>query len=544
MADFDTGLERREANFAPLTPIDYFVRTSEVYPHKLAIVHGNIRRTWGETYDRCRRLAVALRQYGVKRNVTVATILLNTPEMVEAHFGVPMSGGVLSTLNVRLDVEALIFCMKHGEAKVLFVDTEFLHMLPRIREELPALYIIQVNDVLGPPAPLSKHADIDYESLLNSAKNMYDWSFPQDEWDAIALNYTSGTTGDPKGVVYHHRGAALNALSNIIEWNMPRYPVYLWTLPMFHCNGWCFPWTVAARAGVNVCLRKVDAKVCFDLIRREKVTHYCAAPIVHKTLAEAPDELKAGINHKVKGEISGAAPPVAVLEAMEKIGFEITHVYGLTEVYGPSSVCVEREEWADLPLEERAAKKSRQGVRNMLQNGLMVMNPNTMDIVENDAQDMGEIMFRGNLVMKGYLKNKEATDAAFAGGWFHTGDLAVLDSEGYAQIRDRSKDIIISGGENISSVELEDVLYKHPSVLACAIVAVPDEKWGEVPVAFIELKPNARLTEEEVVEYCRSHMARFKVPKRVIFQELPKTATSKVQKYELRKKAKEAVGIK
>lgn len=543
MADFDTGLHRREANFAALTPIDYLVRTSEVYPNKLAIVHGNIRRSWKETYDRCRRLAVALRQYGVKRNTTVAVMLPNTPEMVEAHFGVPMSGGVLCSLNIRLDTEALIFCLQHGEAKVLIIDSEFVHHLPAIREAMPALYVIQANDPLGPLVPPSQDVDTDYESLLQSARNLYDWQMPEDEWDAIALNYTSGTTGDPKGVVYHHRGAAINAISNIIEWNMPRHPVYLWTLPMFHCNGWCFPWTVAARAGVNVCLRKFDPKVCFDLIRQEKVTHYCAAPIVHSGLANAPDEVKAGVDHVVKGQIAGAAPPEAVLAAMEKIGFEITHVYGLTEVYGPSSVCIERAEWKDLSLEERAAKKARQGVRNMMQAGMMVMNPNTMDIVENDGQDMGEIMFRGNIVMKGYLKNQEATDAAFSGGWFHTGDLAVLDAEGYAQIRDRSKDIIISGGENISSIELEDVLYKHPNVLACAIVAVPDEKWGEVPVAFIELKPGARWTEEEVVEYCRANMARFKVPKRVIFQELPKTATSKVQKYELRQKAKEAVGL-
>lgn len=544
MADFDTGLERCQANFSALSPIEFFVRTSEVYPHKLAIVHGSIRRSWGETYDRCRRLAVALRQFGVKRSTTVAVMCPNTPEMVECHFGVPMSGGVLNTLNTRLDADGLIYCLKHGEAKVLIIDSEFLHHLPAIRDALPALLVVQANDILGPQVPLSEDADMDYESLLKSAKNMHNWQLPDDEWDAIALNYTSGTTGDPKGVVYHHRGAALNALSNIIEWNMPRYPVYLWTLPMFHCNGWCFPWTIAARAGVNVCLRKVDAATCFDLIRREKVGYYCAAPIVHKTLAEAPDEMKAGITHKVKGEVAGAPPPAAMLAAMEQMGFEITHVYGLTEVYGPSSVCVEREEWKDLTLDERATKKSRQGVRNMLQNAMMVLNPSTMDIVENDAKDMGEIMFRGNLVMKGYLKNPEATQEAFSHGWFHTGDLAVLDEEGFAQIRDRSKDIIISGGENISSVELEDVLYKHPNVLACAIVAVPDEKWGEVPVAFIELKQGATWTEAEVIEYCRANMARFKVPKKVIFQELPKTATSKVQKYELRKRAKEAVGIK
>lgn len=543
MADFDTGLEKNKANFTALTPIDYLVRTAEVYPEKLAIVYGNIRRTWKETYDRCRRLASALKQLGVKRNTTVATLLHNTPEMVEAHFGVPMSKGVLCTLNVRLDVSSLIFCMQHGEAKVLIIDSEFIHMLPEIRQAIPSLYIIQVNDLIGFPSEISQHADDDYESFIKSSTNLYGWSLPEDEWDAITLNYTSGTTGNPKGVVYSHRGAAINTISNIVEWDMPRHAVYLWTLPMFHCNGWCFPWTVAARAGVNVCLRKFDAKECFDLIRKEKVTHFCAAPIVHKLLAELPDKFKAGINHTVKGLIAGASPPIAVLEAMEKIGFEITHVYGLTEVYGPSSVCAEKENWKNLTLEERAGKKSRQGVRNILQNAMKVIHPQSMDTIENDGIDMGEIMFRGNIVMKGYLKNKQATEEAFANGWFHTGDLAVCDEEQYIKILDRSKDIIISGGENISSVELEDVLYKHPKVAICAIIAVPDEKWGEVPVAFIELKPDAQWTEESVIEYCRNNMAHFKVPKRVIFQELPKTATSKIQKYELRKKAKEIMGI-
>ena len=536
MADFDTGLQRNAANYAPLTPIDYLQRAASVYGDRLAIVHGPIRQNWAETNRRCTQLAVALRQLGVERNSAVAVLLHNTPAMVEAHFGVPMSGGVLCSLNVRLDTDSLIFCLEHGEAMVLLVDSEFEAHIPQIRRKLPHLVIVQVNDALG-PQNIQPFAELDYESLLASAKDLDNWQMPADEWDAIALNYTSGTTGNPKGVVYHHRGAAINALSNILEWDMAKHPVYMWTLPLFHCNGWCFAWTVAARAGVNVCLRKFDAKVCLDLIRNEKVTHYCAAPVVHSALANAPDELKKGIEHTVKGLIAGAAPPEAVLASMEKMGFDITHVYGLTEVYGPASVCAEHDSWQDLSIEERAKLKSRQGVRYHLQAGLSVRDPSTMESVKANGTEMGELMFRGNIVMKGYLKNPHATQEAFEGGWFHTGDLGVMHEDGYVQIKDRSKDIIISGGENISSIEVEDVLYKYPGVANCAVVALSDEKWGEIPVAFVELKEGAQIQEDELLEYCRENLARFKVPKKIIFGELQKTATGKIQKYELRKQA-------
>ncbi|MBK1779604.1 acyl-CoA synthetase [Advenella sp. WQ 585] len=536
MADFDTGLQRNKANYATLTPIDYLQRAASVYGDRLAIVHGPIRQNWAETNRRCTQLAVALRQLGVQRNSTVAVLLHNTPAMVEAHFGVPMSGGVLCSLNVRLDTDSLIFCLEHGEAEVLLVDSEFDAHIPQIRRKLPHLTIVQVNDALG-PQNVPPFAELDYESLLASAKDLDNWQMPSDEWDAIALNYTSGTTGNPKGVVYHHRGAALNALSNILEWDMVKHPVYMWTLPLFHCNGWCFAWTVAARAGVNVCLRKFDAKVCLDLIRDEKVTHYCAAPVVHSALANAPDDLKKGIDHTVKGLIAGAAPPEAVLASMEKMGFDITHVYGLTEVYGPASVCAEHDSWQALSTEERAKLKSRQGVRYHLQAGLSVKDPSTMEDVKANGAEMGELMFRGNIVMKGYLKNPHATQEAFDGGWFHTGDLGVMHEDGYVQIKDRSKDIIISGGENISSIEVEDVLYKYPGVANCAVVALSDEKWGEIPVAFVELKEGAQVQEDEILEYCRDNLARFKVPKKIIFGELQKTATGKIQKYELRKQA-------
>ena len=538
MADFDTGLQRNQANYAPLTPIDYLQRAASVYGDRLAIVHGPIRQNWAETNRRSKQLAAALRQLGVKRNSTVAVLLHNTPAMVEAHFGVPMSGGVLCSLNVRLDTDSLIFCLEHGEAEVLLVDSEFEAHIPQIRRKLPHLTIVQVNDALG-PQNIQPFAELDYESFLASAKDLNNWQMPEDEWDAIALNYTSGTTGNPKGVVYHHRGAALNAMSNILEWDMGKHPVYMWTLPLFHCNGWCFAWTIAARAGVNVCLCKFDAKVCLDLIRDEKVTHYCAAPVVHSALANAPDELKKGIDHTVKGLIAGAAPPEAVLASMEKMGFDITHVYGLTEVYGPASVCVEHDSWQALSIEDRARLKSRQGVRYHLQAGLSVKNPSTMEDIKADGQSMGELMFRGNIVMKGYLKNPHATQEAFEGGWFHTGDLGVMHEDGYVQIKDRSKDIIISGGENISSIEVEDVLYKYPGVANCAVVALGDEKWGEIPVAFVELKEGAQVQEDEILDYCRENLARFKVPKKIIFGELQKTATGKIQKYELRKQAQE-----
>ncbi|WP_311514862.1 acyl-CoA synthetase [Oligella urethralis] len=536
MADFETGLGKKEANYTPLTPIDFLVRAHEVFGDDLAIVHGSIRQNWTETYHRCRQMAAALRQNGADRGTTVATLLHNTPVMVEAGFGVPMSGGVLLALNVRLETEGLIYCLQHGEAEFLLVDSEFAPHIPEIKKALPALKIIQVNDELG-PKDVEPFSDIEYEGFLQSAEDLDNWVLPKDEWDAIALNYTSGTTGNPKGVVYHHRGAALNAIAQSLEFDMPKRPVYLWTLPLFHCNGWCFAWTIAARGGVNVCLRKFDPKTCFDLIRQERVGFYCAAPVVHAALANAPAEMKAGIDHPVSAMVAGAAPPEAVLARMEQMGFHMVHVYGLTEVYGPSAVCAEKPEWDELSVEDRAAQKARQGVRNTLQGALTVLDPETMEPVPADGKTIGELMFRGNIVMKGYLKNPTETEKSFAGGWFHTGDLGVLHPDGYAQIKDRSKDIIISGGENISSIEVEDVLYKHPAVANVAVVALADEKWGEVPVAFVELKDDAQVSEEELDQYCRERLAGFKRPKYYVFGELAKTATGKIQKFELRKQA-------
>lgn len=538
---YATGLDKNAANFAALTPLDFIARAAEVYPERLAIVHGAIRRNWAQTYARCRQLASALEKAGIRPGDTVAAMLPNIPAMVEAHFGVPMCGAVLNTLNTRLDAEALAFMLDHGEARAILVDREFAAVirLALLRCEAKPL-IIDVDDpeYNGPGEALGS---LDYEALLASGDAHYAWQPPKDEWDAICLNYTSGTTGNPKGVVYSHRGAQLAAVSNILEWDMPKFPVYLWTLPLFHCNGWTFPWTIAARAGVNVCLRKVDAAQIFALIRSEKVSHYCGAPIVHNLLINAPKEWRAGISHSVKAMVAGAAPPAAMIEGMGELGFEITHVYGLTEVYGPASVCAKQADWEALPLGEQARLNARQGVRYHLESGLTVLDPATLQPVPADGQTMGEIMFRGNIAMKGYLKNPKATSEAFAGGWFHTGDLAVLDPDGYVKIKDRSKDIIISGGENISSIEVEDVLYRHPAVLVAAVVAKPDEKWGETPCAFVELRSGATVTAEEIIAHCKTQLAGFKVPRHVVFGELPKTSTGKIQKFELRKRVDEAV---
>ncbi|HEX2940397.1 MAG TPA: acyl-CoA synthetase, partial [Rhodopila sp.] len=464
------------------------------------------------------------------------------PPMYEAAFGVPMCGGVLNTLNTRLDGETLAFMLRHGGAKVLITDREFS---PAIETALSLLetkpIVIDIADPAHPDGKLL--GEIEYEAFLAEGDPDYDWQPPGDEWDAIALNYTSGTTGDPKGVVYHHRGAHLNAVSNILNWGMPHHAVYLWTLPMFHCNGWCFPWTMAERAGVNVCLRRVEAKAVLDAIRDNGVTHMCGAPIVYSMLINAPEELRAGINHRIAGQVAGAAPPAAIIEGADRIGIELTHVYGLTEVYGPASVCSKQENWAHMPIDRRAERNGRQGVRTPLQEAMTVLDGETMQPVPWDGETMGEIMFRGNITMKGYLKNQGATDKAFAGGWFHTGDLAVMQPDGYAKIRDRSKDIIISGGENISSLEVEEVLYRHPAVLSAAVVAQPDEKWGETPCAFIETKLGATVTAEELRDFCREHMARFKVPKTFIFREIPKTSTGKIQKFALRELAKSASAI-
>ncbi|WP_175685514.1 acyl-CoA synthetase [Burkholderia anthina] len=530
---FEAGLGRRDANYVPLTPIDFLVRAAEVYGARLAIVHGDVRRTWGETYTRAKQLASALAQAGVARGDTVAALLPNIPAMVEAHFGVPMAGAVLNTINTRLDISSVLFMLRHGEAKVLIVDTEYADLAHRAALEVPGLKIVSVADAM-PADPARFAGATDYEAFVAAGDPDYAWTPPADEWDAIALNYTSGTTGDPKGVVYHHRGAHLAAISNILEWDMPKHAVYLWTLPMFHCNGWCFPWAVAARAGVNVCLRRFDAKTVFDLIRRERITHYCGAPIVQSAIANAPAEFREGIDHTVHAMVAGAAPAPAVIAKMKEIGFDLLHVYGLTEVYGPATVCAKQAHWEALPDEERARLNARQGVRYHLEAGATVLDPDTMAPVPADGETLGEIMFRGNICMKGYLKNPKATDEAFHGGWFHTGDLGVLTPDGYIRIKDRRKDIIISGGENISSIEVEDALYRHPAVAVAAVVAMPDPKWGEVPCAFVELREGASATEEEIVAHCKQLLAGFKVPKAVRFGELPKTSTGKIQKFQLR----------
>jgi len=546
---YDQDLPRTEANYASLTPLSFIERTAQVYPDRLAIVHGRgdqvLRRTWAQTYARCRQLASALSRAGIGKNDTVAVMLPNTPPMVEAHFGVPMAGAVLNSLNTRLDPETIAFMLDHGEAKALIVDPEFAQVVQKamaLRQAQTPLLLIDVEDALYGAAPL-RLGQLTYDEFVASGDPEFAWQLPADEWDAIALNYTSGTTGNPKGVVYHHRGAAVNAISNVLEWDMPKFSVYLWTLPMFHCNGWCFPWTVAARAGVNVCLRRVDPEAIFAMMREHCVTHYCGAPIVHGLLVNAPAALKAGVPAGIRAMVAGAAPPASMIEGMEQMGFDLTHVYGLTEVYGPATVCAKHEAWDALDIGERARLNARQGVRYHLERDVRVLDPETMQPVPQDGETMGEIMFRGNIAMKGYLKNPKATQEAFAGGWFHSGDLAVQYPDGYIKIKDRSKDIIISGGENISSIEVEDALYRHPDVLAAAVVAKPDARWGETPCAFVELKAGAETTPEDIVAHCKKHLAGFKVPRAVVFGELPKTSTGKIQKFELRKQAGSAGAI-
>ena len=542
---FDQDLPRTEANFAALSPLSFIERAAEVYPDRLAVVHGDLRRSWGELFTRCRQLASALERHGVRKGDTVAVMLPNTPPMVEAHFGIPVTGAVLNALNTRLDAETIAFMLDHGEAKVVIVDVEFAGVMKKalaMRKATTPLLVIDVADALY-EGEVQRIGSIGYDAFLASGDAAYAWRLPDDEWDAIALNYTSGTTGNPKGVVYHHRGAALNAVSNILEWDMPRHAVYLWTLPMFHCNGWCFPWTVAARAGVNVCLRRTTAQTIFDAIRDYGVTHYCAAPIVHGMLVNAPAALKQGLPVGVKAMVAGAAPPASMIEGMEALGFDLTHVYGLTETYGPATVCAVQGGWEVLDIGERARLNARQGVRYHLQRDARVLDSLSLQPVPQDGETMGEIMFRGNIAMKGYLKNPKATEEAFAGGWFHSGDLAVMYPDGYMKIKDRSKDVIISGGENISSIEVEDVLYRHPDVLAAAVVAKPDARWGETPCAFVELKADAATTADDIIAHCKKHLAGFKVPRAVVFGELPKTSTGKIQKFELRKLAGSAVAI-
>ncbi|MDP2448462.1 MAG: acyl-CoA synthetase [Polaromonas sp.] len=542
---FDQDLAPNEANYAALSPLSFIERTAEVYPDRLAVVHGGLRRSWAEVFTRCRQLASALQRHGIGKGDTVAVMLPNTPPMVEAHFGIAVTGAVLNALNTRLDPETIAFMLDHGEAKVLIVDPEFAGVMKKalaLRQSGAPLLVIDVEDTLY-TGPVERIGSIRYDEFLASGDAGFAWRQPDDEWDAIALNYTSGTTGNPKGVVYHHRGAALNAVSNILEWDMPKHAVYLWTLPMFHCNGWCFPWTVAARAGVNVCLRRVEPQAIFDAIRQHGVTHYCGAPIVHGLLVNSPDSMKHGLPRGVKAMVAGAAPPASMIEGMEALGFDLTHVYGLTEVYGPATVCAAQDGWELLDIGERARLNARQGVRYHLERDVRVLDSQTLQPVPQDGETMGEIMFRGNIAMKGYLKNPKATDEAFAGGWFHSGDLAVMYPDGYIKIKDRSKDVIISGGENISSIEVEDVLYRHPDVLAAAVVAKPDERWGETPCAFVELKAGATATKEDIVVHCKKHLAGFKVPRAVVFGELPKTSTGKIQKFELRKLAGSAAAI-
>jgi len=535
---YQIDLDRNDANFVPLTPLTFLERSASIFPDHCAIVHGDIRRSWSETHARCRRLASALQRRGIGLGDTVSMVAPNLPEVFEAHFGVPMAGAVLNTINTRLDADIIAFILEHGEAKALIVDREFSEPVGRALEQLvsPPL-VIDIDDPSFEGGELL--GTLNYEELLDEGDAEFNWRNPVDEWQAITLNYTSGTTGNPKGVVYSHRGAYLNAVSNVLDWQMPRHPVYLWTLPMFHCNGWCFPWTVAVVSGTSVCLRAVREEPIFDAIRPEGVTHFCGAPIVLNTMNNAPAEMWQGIDHKVHVMTAGAAPPAAVIEKMEQMGFEVIHVYGLTEVYGPVTVCVWHDRWNDLPIEEKARLKARQGVRYHMLEGLMVGDPDTVMPVPKDSETMGEIFMRGNNVMRGYLKNPTATKESFAGGWFHTGDLAVWHPDGYIEIKDRSKDIIISGGENISSLEVEETLYRHPAVLEAAVVAREDEKWGETPCAFITLKDGISATEQDVIDFCRKHMARFKVPKTVVFGPLPKTSTDKIQKFELRNRTRE-----
>ncbi|MEN2988754.1 acyl-CoA synthetase [Tistrella sp. BH-R2-4] len=534
---YERDLDRNPANHQPLTPLSLLERTADVHPDRVAVIHGDQRWTYRDLYARCRRLASALQARGIGRGDTVSIMAPNTPAMLEAHYGVPMIGAVLNELNIRLDAEALAFILTHAETRVLLTDREFS---PVIRAALDLLdtkpLVIDIDD------PAITHGDFlgetEYEALLAEGDPDFAWQMPADEWESLSLGYTSGTTGDPKGVVYSHRGAWMNGINNILTWDLPKGAVYLWTLPMFHCSGWCFPYTMVAAAGTQVCLRKVEAKAIFDAIASHHVTHLCGAPTVLSLLVHAPDAVKRSFDHTVHMMTAASAPPSSVIAGMEAMGFEITHVYGLTEVYGPVVVCEWKPEWDEKPLEERARIKARQGVRYTLQQGLMVADPETMEPVPADGRTMGEVMMRGNITMKGYLKNKSATDKAFAGGWFHSGDLGVTHPDGYIELKDRSKDIIISGGENISSIEVEEVLYGHPAVLEAAVVARPDEKWGESPCAFVTLKPDSTATEADIRAHCEKHLARFKLPKTFIFTDLPKTSTGKVQKFVLREKAR------
>ena len=536
---YETGLDQAAANYQPLSPLTFIERSAAVYPDRPAIIHGETRRTWAQTYTRCRRLASALSKQGIGEGDTVAVMGANTPELYECHFGVPVLGAVLNALNVRLDAETIAFILDHGEAKVLITDTEFSDTVKQALVTSKANPI--VIDIVDPLAETAgeRLGELDYEALLETGDEDFDWRLPADEWQAISLNYTSGTTGNPKGVVYHHRGAYLNAIGNVMSWSMPHHPVYLWTLPMFHCNGWCFPWTLAALAGTSVCLRKVTAASIYAAIADDDVTHLCGAPIVMNFIVNATESEQRPFDHKVNMMTAAAPPPAALLEAMQRHGFDVTHVYGLTETYGPAVVCAWHEEWDALDIEAQAERKSRQGVRYPVLQGLSVRDPDTMEHVPADGETLGEVMFQGNIIMKGYLKNANATSQSLAGGWFHSGDLGVLHPDGYIQLKDRSKDIIISGGENISSIEVEDAIFRHPAVMNVAVVAKPDDKWGETPCAFIELKEgNDQVTENDIITFCRDNLAHYKCPRFIVFGDLPKTSTGKIQKFILRDNAK------
>ncbi|HIL87254.1 MAG TPA: acyl-CoA synthetase [Deltaproteobacteria bacterium] len=530
-------LPQTPANYAPLSPISFLQRAASVHPERTAIIHGELRRTWAQTDERCRRLASALQKHGIGRGDTVAVMAPNVPELYEAHFGVLMAGAVLNALNVRLESETLAYIFDHGEAKVLLSDREFSAVIREaleLSEQKPL--VIDIDDPLAESGDLL--GEMDYEALLAQGDPAFEAILPEDDWQSVTLNYTSGTTGRPKGVVYHSRGAYLLAVGNVLAWELPHHPTYLWTLPMFHCNGWCFPWTLAALAGTSVCLRKVAAPNIYNAIANHGVTHLCGAPVVMGMIAKASERGRRKLHHPVQIMTAAAPPPPPVIAAMQKLGFNVTHVYGLTEVYGPAVVCDWQEDWNALEPTEQARRKGRQGVRYHVLENLTVADPETLKPVPSDGETMGEVLFRGNVVMKGYLKSPEATDEAFRGGWFHSGDLGVRHPDGYIELKDRAKDIIISGGENISSVEIENVLYQHPDILEAAVAARPDEKWGEHPCAFVTPRPGANLTEQEVIAFCRTKLAGFKIPKTVVFCELPKTSTGKIRKNDLRERAK------
>ena len=539
---YHQGLDRNDANYVPLSPISMIRRTARVFPDRTAVIHGDLKRSWAEVYRRSRQLASALAQRGIGRDDTVAIMAPNIPEFVEAHFGVPMAGAVLNSINTRLDAETVRFILGHGEAKILLTDRSFSAVVSDAldgMEDKPL--VIDIDD------PLAESGDLigamDYEAFIADGDPDFVPIMPDDEWQAITLNYTSGTTGDPKGVVYSHRGAYLNAVGNIAAWPLPHFPVYLWTLPMFHCNGWCFPWTITMMAGTHVCLRKVEGAAILDAIARHGVTHLCGAPIVMSMMITAQGDAPKAWSQDVSMMTAAAAPPASVIGALERMSIHVVHVYGLTEVYGPCVVCSWHPEWNDLPPEEQAVLKARQGVTYEVQEDMIVADPETLEPVPSDGETIGEILMRGNITMKGYLKNPVTTEKAFAGGWFHSGDLAVMHPNGYVEIKDRSKDIIISGGENISSIEIEDALFRHPAITAAAVVAMPDEKWGETPCAFVETKPGTTLTQDEVIAHCREHLAKFKCPRRVVFEEIPKTSTGKVQKFVLREQAKTLAAV-